>query len=184
MARKKSTVTAAARRTWLVRIAVALAVGVTLGAGGGAAAVSRLEPGRPGQTDSLQTMLDSLRKDSKAKSASQAARATEAPPAPEPVEQIVDEATQNISVDQDAPEVPDIVGMGEGPARDALELVGLTVGTIQFRNARKAPGTVLAATPAARSRVRLGTAINLVLSDGRTPVDTGADPMSSVTRDR
>ena len=50
MATRKGSATG---RTWLIRLAVAGVVGIALGAGVGVAGVNRLDPGRPGQADSL-----------------------------------------------------------------------------------------------------------------------------------
>ena len=48
------------KRTWLVRLAIAIVGGIAIGAGVGVATVNKFDPGRADQADSLQLMLDSL----------------------------------------------------------------------------------------------------------------------------
>lgn len=169
MGAKKSTSQTASGPTWLVRAGVAIALGLVLGAAGGVVGVNRMEPGRPGQPDSLQLMLDSLRQQA-VNDPIQIRRAADSASAAERMQRVADSTT--LANDPNAPVVPDVVGMEEGAARDAIELAGLAVGDIQFRAAKTNAGVVLAAFPAPKLKVRPGTAVNLILSDGRTPDDT------------
>ncbi|MCA0375059.1 MAG: PASTA domain-containing protein [Gemmatimonadetes bacterium] len=152
-------------RTWLIRIGLALVLGLAVGAGAGVFAVNTLEPGRAGVADSLQLMLDSIAK---------------APAAPPP------EATPSIDSAPAAPPaavaVPSVIDLDEGAARDALVAAGLQVGEVRFAASAKAAGTVLATEPAAGTTLATGTPVVLILSDGRPPADTGAPAVSDLRR--
>ncbi|HLI31449.1 MAG TPA: Stk1 family PASTA domain-containing Ser/Thr kinase [Solirubrobacteraceae bacterium] len=61
--------------------------------------------------------------------------------------------------------VPDLIGMSEGSAEEALSAAGLATGAISSREAPgKAAGTVVAQRPAAGSAVAGGTAVALVIA--------------------
>lgn len=152
-ARAKSTVL----RTWLVRLSVALVLGLAIGAGAGVFTVNKLEPARPGAVDSLQTMLDSIAS-APAAPAPAAAPATDSAAAPPVVSHMV----------------PQIIDLDEGSARAAIVAAGLQVGEVRFSASIKAAGTVLATDPAVGTLVNTGTPVVLILSDGRAPADTGA----------
>ena len=159
-------------RTWLIRGVIAVVLGLGLGGATGVMGVRKLEPGRPGQADSLQLMLDSLQR-MKAEDPREQRRAVDSADAARRNKRYADSLA--LANDSTAPQVPVVVELTEGAAREALELAGLTVGAVEFRASTSAAGTVLASTPAAGVRVRAGTAINLVLSDGRPPsTDTSA----------
>jgi hypothetical protein len=153
-------------RTWAIRAAIAIGVGFALGIGGGIAGVNRLEPGRPGQPDSLQLMLDSLQRRDDANAPMAQRRAADSLDAALRAQRIADSVA--LANDPDAPVVPDVVRMEEGAARQTIEDAGLMVGSVIFRTDSATTGTVLATMPAAGRKVRAGTAIDLVLSDGRT----------------
>jgi hypothetical protein len=152
-------------RTWAIRAAVAIALGFALGIGGGIAGVNRLEPGRPGQPDSLQLMLDSLQRRADADAPMTQRRAADSLDAARRAQRIADSIA--LANDPDAPVVPDVVTLEEGAARQAIEDAGLMVGSVVFRADSATAGTVLATIPIAGRKVRPGTAIDLVLSDGR-----------------
>ena len=62
--------------------------------------------------------------------------------------------------------VPDLVGMSEGSAEEALSAAGLSTGSISAREAPgKASGTVLSQRPAAGTAVATGTAVALVIAE-------------------
>lgn len=155
---------------WLVRAAVAILAGFAIGVGTGVVGVNKLEPGDPGQTDSLELLIDSLRQQEAANDPIRIRRAADSAAAAERNRRIAD--STRIANDPDSPVVPDVVGMEEGAAREALEMAGLDVGSIQFRASLSSAGTVLETSPRASLRVRIRTQVNLVLSDGRPPVDT------------
>ncbi|MEQ1690657.1 MAG: PASTA domain-containing protein [Gemmatimonas sp.] len=157
-------------KTWLIRGAVAIVAGLIIGAISGVASVQRIEPGRPGQADSLELMLDSIRQQNTAQNPREQRRAADSADADQRAQRIADSVA--LANDPDAPVIPNVVSLEEGAARTAIESAGLTIGTVQFRAASAAAGVVLATTPAAGRKVRAGTAVNLVLSDGRTPPDT------------
>jgi hypothetical protein len=157
-------------RTWLIRLAVAGVVGIALGAGVGVAGVNRLDPGRPGQADSLQIMLDSLAAQSEENDPIRARRAIDSADADRRARHRAD----SLALENDplAPTVPEVVRLEEGAARSAIEAAGLSVGSVEFRASSDPAGTVLATRPIAGRKVRPSSAVDLVLSDGRTPPDT------------
>ncbi len=155
--------------TWSLRAVLAIAAGLAIGGFVGVAGVRRVEPGHPGQADSLQTMLDSLRRNEAADPRTQR-RAADSTDAAQRARRFVDSVA--LANDATAPIVPAVINMEEGAARNAIEQLGLVVGSVQFKASTSAAGTVLTTVPIAGQKVRLGTAINLVLSDGRSPSDT------------
>jgi hypothetical protein len=152
-------------RTWGIRAAIAIGLGFAVGIGGGIAGVNRLEPGRPGQPDSLQLMLDSLQRRDDADAPMAKRRAADSLDAAQRAQRIADSVA--LANDPDAPVVPDVIRMEEGAARQTIEDAGLLVGSVVFRADSATAGTVLATMPATGRKVRAGTAIDLVLSDGR-----------------
>lgn len=160
------TANSASGRTWAVRALVAVVLGLGIGGATGVMGVRKLEPGHPGQADSLQLMLDSLQR-MKAADPREQQRALDSADAARRNKRYADSLA--LANDSTAPRVPVVLELTEGAAREALELAGLTVGAVEFRASTAAAGTVLGSTPAAGVRVRAGTAINLVLSDGRPP---------------
>lgn len=157
-------------RTWLVRMAVAIVAGLAIGAAGGVAGVNKLEPGRPGQPDSLQLMLDSLRQRAASGDPRTMRRAADSADADQRAQRVADSTA--LANDPDAPIIPDVVNLEEGAAREAIEGAGLTVGSVLFRASTAPPGVVVGTTPAAGRKVRAGSAVNLILSDGRPPADS------------
>lgn len=145
---------------WLVRAAIALTVGVGFGLGAGVFTVRTLEPGRPNSVDSLQVMLDSIAKGRIGTPAPATDNATPEPAAAEPTTAV------------DSVPVPALVDLEEGAARNAIIDAGLQVGEVRFEASLKPAGTVLASTPAAGAFAARGSAVLLVLSDGRPPTDT------------
>jgi hypothetical protein len=160
--------------TWAIRGLVAIVAGLAIGAAGGVAGVRRLEPGHPGQADSLQLMLDSLKR-LKADDPREQRRAVDSADAAQRARRFADSLA--LASDTTAPMVPVVANLDEGAARSAIEALGLTVGAVTFRASPAAAGTVLSSVPAAGVRVRPGTAVSIVLSDGRPPV---ADTSHSV----
>ena len=154
-------------RTWVIRGVLAIVAGLAIGAAGGVAGVNRMEPGRPGQADSLQLMLDSLKKQQAATNPREQRRAADSADADQRAKHLADSTA--LANDPNAPVVPDVVSLEEGEARTNIELAGLTVGSVQFRAAVVAVGVVIATSPAAGRKLRAGSAVDLVLSDGRTP---------------
>lgn len=68
--------------------------------------------------------------------------------------------------------VPSVIDFQEGDARNAILDAGLQVGEVQFRPSGTPAGTVLGTFPMQGARVPLLSAVTLVLSDGRAPVDS------------
>ncbi len=165
-------------KTWLVRGVVALVAGLAIGAAGGVVAVQRVEPGGEGLADSLELTPDKLRRPEATDPREQrrAADSTEA----DQRAQRIDDSTA-LANDPDAAVIPNIVNMEEGDARSVIESAGLTVGTVQFRAAAVAAGVVLATMPVAGQKARTGSAVNLVLSDGRTPSPDAVDTLAIST---
>lgn len=168
-AKKKSTRTPAqqaAMKRWASRALIATVLGLTLGAGAGVVTVNRLEPGRGTGVDSLAVMLDSIAKGripepTAAERSAEAQRRADSAAAAQP------------AAEPELLEIPAVVGLEEGAARNALIDAGLQVGEVQFDASDKPAGTVLATVPAAGERVPAQSAVTLVLSDGRSaPPDT------------
>lgn len=172
----------ATNRTWLIRGAVAIAAGLVIGATSGVVGVKRFEPGRPGQPDSLQLMLDSLKSLQDAGDPLTQRRAADSADADQRAQHRADSTA--LANDPNAPVVPVVINLEEGAARTAIEAAGLTVGAVEFRASTVAAGVVLSSNPIAGQKARAGSAINLVLSDGRTPpvsTDTLADHSATST---
>ena len=163
---KRSSTTAGA---WTMRALIAVLSGLAIGGAVGVVGVRRLDPGHPGKPDSLQAMLDSLRARAANDPLTQR-RAADSSDAAQRVGRYAD--SMALANDSTAPAVPNVVGMEEGAARFTIELLGLAVGSVQFKASPQPAGTVIASVPVAMRKVRLGTAIDLVLSDGKQPSDT------------
>jgi hypothetical protein len=165
--------------TWVVRAIVALLAGLAIGGASGVAGVTRLEPGHPGQADSLQLMLDSLKR-MKDDDPREQRRAVDSADADRRATRYADSVA--LANDNTAPLVPLVTNLDEGAARSAIEAAGLAVGAVQFRAAIAPAGTVISSAPAGGVRVRGGTAISIVLSDGRPPTDTTDTLVAPPTR--
>jgi hypothetical protein len=159
-----------ARRTWLVRRGVAIGAGIAMGAAAGVVVVNRFDPGRAGQSDSLQLMLDSLRQRQASNDPRTLRRAADSTDADQRAQRIDD--STNLANDPNAPVVPSVLNLEEGAARDAIEDAGLEVGTVIFQSSTAPLGVVVGTSPAVGLKVAAGTAVNLVLSSGRPPSDT------------
>ncbi|WP_127841157.1 Stk1 family PASTA domain-containing Ser/Thr kinase [Actinomyces wuliandei] len=86
-------------------------------------------------------------------------------------------------------QVPDLTGMTQAEAREALTSVGLSVGNVsQEPSASVAEGTVISSDPAVGTQVSQGTEVNIVVSSGAgtptptaTPSATAASTADTVT---
>ncbi|MEI6740028.1 MAG: PASTA domain-containing protein [Gemmatimonadaceae bacterium] len=159
--------------TFVIRLLTALLLGAGLGGAVGVAGVRRLEPGRPGQPDSLQSMLDSLRKQQAADPRT-ARRAADSADADRRARRTADSVA--LANDTTAPIIPEVAHLEEGAARNVLETGGLSIGTVEFKASTDLAGTVLGTVPAAGLRVRPGTSITLIVSNGRPPSETAPTP--------
>jgi hypothetical protein len=155
-------------RRWGKRMLIAIVTGVAIGAAIGVVGVNTLEPGRPGQPDSLQVLIDSLAN-------SKVATRTDTVSVPKPVEDTA-AAIDSAAVDSTLA-VPNLADVEEGDARRMLADLGFDIGDIIFRSSPKAAGTVLSTFPIAGERVKLPATINLVLSDGRGRRDSLPAPL-------
>ena len=164
--RKEPTI----KRTWLVRLSIAIVAGLMIGAGAGVVAVNRFDPGRAGQPDSLQLMLDSMAQRRASNDPRSQRRAADSSAAAQRAEHIAD--STSLANDPNAPVVPSVLNLEEGAARDAIEGAGLTVGTVTFAASTAPLGVVIGTTPAVGLKVPARTAVNFVLSNGRPPSDT------------
>jgi hypothetical protein len=127
--------------------------------------VNTLEPGRPSEPDSLQLLLDSIARGTAAAGTSPRSANSAAGSASEPPPDTAVAATNEVNV-------PDLIGLEEGIARVSLHSADLTVGPVEFQPSASPIGTVLATVPVFGTAVARRSAITLVLSDGRPPVDT------------
>jgi eukaryotic-like serine/threonine-protein kinase len=72
-----------------------------------------------------------------------------------------------VSQGQKLATVPTLVGLDETAARNALQAVGLTVGTVTPQNDPSlAKGSVISSDPAAQKSVPVGTPVNMVVATG------------------
>ena len=161
-------------RTWLVRGAVAAVAGLIIGGAAGVVTVRTLEPGRADAADSVQAVLDSVSRGVIPKST--AAERDQA--AQRQAESALSASPSEASPvpDDELRPVPNVVGLEEGPARDKLLEAGLLVGDVQFRASTSPAGVVLATTPPASALLAASGTVSLVISDGRSPVDTFLTP--------
>ncbi|MES2523699.1 MAG: PASTA domain-containing protein [Gemmatimonadota bacterium] len=158
-------------RVWLLRFAIVLGVGLVVGAGGGVIGVNTLEPGRPSEPDSLQVLLDSIARGTTPASGASADSDGDGD-VPDTALDSMNRAVDTIVAAPDTVSVPDLIGVEEGAARTIILGNGLTVGPVEFRASATPAGTVIATIPVFGTAVDRGTAVSLVLSDGRPPVDT------------
>ena len=166
--KRVSSKRASLTKLWGIRLGIVLAVGLIAGATAGVVGVNTLEPGRPSEPDSLQVLLDSIAKGTattarperggNARAGSETgARASGADSAAAGADEVT---------------IPDLIGTDEGNARSTLTALGLNVGTIEFRASASPAGMVLASSPLFNEKVKRGTPVALVLSNGRAPGDT------------
>ena len=158
------------RRTWLIRLGVAIGAGIAIGAAAGVVTVNKFDPGRAGQPDSLQLMLDSLAQRRASNDPREQRRAADSLDAELRAQRGAD--STNLANDPTAVAVPALLNLEEGAARDSIEAAGLTIGTVTFQPSTSPLGAVVGTSPAIGMRVRAGTAVNLVLSNGRPPADS------------
>ena len=162
------------RRTWLVRLAIAIVAGLGIGAGAGVVTVNRFDPGRAGQPDSLQLMLDSLAQRKASNDPRSLRRAADSTDAEQRAQRLADSTT--LANDPDAPVVPAVLNLEEGAARDSIEAAGLIVGDVSFQRSAAPLGVVIATFPAVGQKTRAKSAVKLILSNGRPPSDTADSP--------
>lgn len=153
-------------QTWLIRLGIALVLGLVVGGGAGVFTVNTLEPGRADSVDSLQVMLDSI-------AGGRLPRQTSSNT--DPIDSIIAavEAEDAAAEPEDTSlvAVPALLDLEEGEARSRLEDAGLKVGDVVFQASPRPAGVVLASFPVSGARVVSRTAVTLVLSDGRSPSD-------------
>ena len=164
----KKSIAPATLKTWLVRAAIVIVVGLAIGATGGVVAVRTLEPSRSNQPDSLQLMLDSIAKGTpaaKVSDARTARRATDSSAAANREQRYVD-SVENAKLPAT---VPDVIGLEEGVARTRIAEARLLVGVVQLEDSRTAAGTVIRTQPAVGEALKANASVSLVLSNGRIP---------------
>jgi hypothetical protein len=165
--KKRAPVT---RRTWLIRLGVAVLAGLAIGGAGGVVTVNTLEPGRAGSVDSLQLMLDSLARGQQAKADADPIDSAIAAAEAQQAEQARLQAEATAQADAvGLLTVPLLLDLEEGEARNRILDAGLQVGEVQFQSSAKPAGVVLGTFPVSGARVNRGATITLVLSDGRPP---------------
>ena len=152
MAKRRATKTTL--RTWVIRGAIGIASGIVVGFGIGALGVRVLQP--PGVI-AAEPATDSSRK-------SRGPSAAVAEPAAEP-----EKAADGIVV-------PQLIGMEEGDARQAIQRSGFSIGSVTFKAGVEPMGTVVASFPVPGEAVVLPAMVNLILSDGKGKPDPTATP--------
>lgn len=168
------TKTSSTGKVWLGRALIAIVAGFGVGMLTGVVGVNKLEPGTPGQTDSLALVQETARQFEEANDPIRIRRAADSAAAAERMQRAAD--STRVANDPNSPEVPNVVGLEEGAAREALELAGLEVGSIRFEGSSAAAGIVLSTSPKSKLKVRMRTPVDMVLSDGRPPDDTIPSP--------
>ena len=157
MARRRATRTTL--RTWLIRGAIGIAGGIVVGFGLGALGVRMLQP--VGAV-AAEPAVDSTRKP-------RGPSVTSEEPAP------VVQAEQP----RDGIVVPQLIGLEEGDARQAILRAGFSVGSVTFKAGVEPLGTVVASFPVPGEAVVLPAMVNLILSDGKRKPDSTAVPPHS-----
>lgn len=74
--------------------------------------------------------------------------------------------TVNISIGLGDGSVPDVVGMDEDDAKEALEAAGFEVGKVTTDESDEDEGTVISQSPEGGKEAEKGTAVDIVVSDG------------------
>lgn len=156
MAKRRATITPP--RTWLIRGGIAIAAGLIVGFATGAVGVRVLQPAG---VIAAEPVVDSARKP-RASSASE--------------EPVVDTETEK---PKDGIVVPQLIGLEEGDARQAIMRAGFTVGSVTFKSGVEPLGTVVASFPVPGEAVVLPAMVNLILSDGKGKADSTAVPPST-----
>lgn len=157
-------------RKWSVRFLVAGLLGVSTGAAIGLFGVQTLEPGNPGQVDSLDIPDSSDTEENttarnRTSSRPSAAGATNIPQQQDyDIDTVVSVRSTPAAA---AVAVPNLAELEEGDARAVLEDLGFQVGQVMFRGSPKPMGTVLSTFPVAGELVALPATVNLILSNGR-----------------
>lgn len=166
-------------KTWGVRAAIVIVVGLAIGATGGVMAVRTLEPGRSDQPDSLQVMLDSIARETPAAKRNDARndrRATDSTDAADRAQRFTD-SVENAKLPTT---VPDVIGLEEGVARTRISEARLVVGVVQLEDSRTPAGTVIRTQPATGETLKANSSVSLVLSNGKIPPDDAAPSASNV----
>lgn len=157
----------ASLRVWLMRGAVGVTVGLLAGFAAGAGTVVLFQP--PGVPDADSSAVAIAPKTPVA-----------APAQPEVTHEPEPPPRENGIV------VPNVIGLEEGDARNAITSAGFSVGSVTFKGGSEPMGTVLAAFPVPGEAVVLPATINLILSDGKGPPEPDAvsrsDNVSSTVR--
>ena len=152
MAKRRATQTTL--RTWLIRGAVGIASGILVGFAIGALGVRVLQP--PGVI-AAEPAVDSTRK-------------PRGPSAP------VEEPAAEVEKPRNGIVVPQLIGLEEGDARQAILRAGFTIGSVTFKAGIEPMGTVVASFPVPGEAVVLPAMVNLILSDGKGKKDSTAIP--------
>jgi len=140
-------------RTWMVRGAIGIVAGIAVGFAIGAVGVRVLQP--PGVI-AAEPVVDNTRKPR--------------PTAQEPA------AEAQAEKPRDGIVVPQLIGMEEGDARQAILRAGFSIGSVTFKADVEPLGTVVASFPVPGEAVVLPAMVNLILSDGKGKADSTAAP--------
>jgi hypothetical protein len=141
-------------KTWLIRAGIGVAVCLPVGFGLGALGVRMLQPPVAPAVQAAEERERPTRKPPQ----------EDAPPSEEPKRGVV---------------VPELIGLDEGDARQAIQRAGFSVGSVTFRSGPEALGTVVASFPVQGEAVELPATINIILSDGKGRADSATGPSLS-----
>lgn len=146
-------------RVWLIRGGIGIAAGLLAGFAAGAVTVVLFQP--PGVAEADSSAVASA---PKAPIAAPVQPAVADEPEPPPRENGI--------------VVPNLIGLEEGDARNAITSAGFSVGSVTFKGGSEPMGTVVASFPVPGEAVVLPATINLILSDGKGPPEPAALPRS------
>jgi PASTA domain len=140
-------------KTWAIRAAIGLSAGLLVGFALGALTVRLVQP--PGAVAVADADSSRIRKP----------RVSSEPEAESPAEQESAKPVNGVVV-------PQLIGMEEGDARNAITRAGFTIGTVTFKSSPEPLGTVVESFPVPGEAVPLPATVSLILSDGKGRTDS------------
>ena len=96
-------------------------------------------------------------------------------------ESVADGTTVTVFYSDGKEEIPDVVGMMQPQAKNAIRNAGFQVDVIENPNTTEPAGTVLSQSPQAGTPADQGTTVTLVVSSFVEPTETPTEPTESPT---